>query len=207
MNFTSSIAEAIELLDKAEHDVRIKAHDEVVEALVLRLANARELLYQCGDQKLAARVAHSYLRVLTIGIIQLDSVNDISRAADRFFEILTDYELVKDVLTTSEHERYFGYICVARAIGAERGTLYKNTENLRRIFQEWLGRKPASGTLKSTPSLVDFLYGPGVWELYATDANHVDLIPKHFLTLGLSIRPEQSILTKDSTVLLPSNML
>lgn len=104
---------------------------------------------------------------------------------DRMIGLLARHNVLKNIITDKEHCQVLACICTARVVLAAMGFKYPEKHNLADLLQKWLGLKPSVDILTKVPDFVDYLYGPGVWELYGKDVEQVHLVPEHLFNHGV----------------------
>lgn len=129
---------------------------------------------------------------------------------DRLISILTRHHMTREIIEDSEHEKILTGICMSHVYLLSLGGKTSAEHGLKELLTQWFGVAPPGTAVASVPDFVDYMYGPGVWQLYGTEVECMHQAPKHLYDLGLPIvgpQPVKNPQNNPDETDLPPNLL
>lgn len=145
------------------------------------------------------------------GINLISASSPAMRGADieRLIAILTRHAMTSEILNDPEHARIFAGICTFHVYLLSVGNKPPSEYGLAELLTQWFGKTPPQRVITSVPDFVDYMYGPGVWQLYGTEVERMHHVPKYLYDLKLPVvgpKPGNSFQNQPDGIGLPSSL-
>lgn len=143
-------------------------------------------------------LSHASKRTLTFPAYQMQTLASI----------ILNNGFLHEAVANDKHARILANLIIRRVNLRDEFDLVEEHGPIENLLQQW-GKEPPEGVLQRTPNVVDFIYGKGVWDLYAPDANPNANLAQHFWDIGLPVQGQinQSNKKLIDTPNIPQDML
>lgn len=125
---------------------------------------------------------------------------------DSIFSILENNPLVQEFTANTKDAQILAHLCMIKVVEMHYGATTQEHEALGTVISSWMGAPAPSEVFISLPAMVNYLYGPGVWELYGMDVTVEDHVPSYLFKQGLPIKKHEHRVESTLSCTLPVDL-
>lgn len=204
----SALSSVISTHLKLETDKSAEAHRQFYAALTYA---TREFEGK-HDTTLASYVCQYWLRYFSTTLVNSSYHEGYCYDMDSFIELALNHGLTQSLVEEEKPARVLAVVVGARVIVHADGTPHQEHNNVKKVLKAWFEQPVPDDAVNTLAGCIDYLYGPGVWALYAADVEWQDDIIGYLYKQGLQpVGPKPSNMCKtegpDSNSLMPNDVL
>lgn len=142
---------------------------------------------------------------VTLPIIMPDVAH--AEEIELFLRFLRKTELIIEFTQKPENQQVLAAIIVYRAHLAEIHQKTMDNTCIRDFLEQWTGRPYSLDALSSEKTMVDILYGPGVWDIYLDQGDLRSFCIRQLYTLAPAVNcHSEHMSTNKAVVYLPNDL-
>lgn len=175
----AKLMETVKQLLDIEEELRNKPQADSRMMHITLLRNASDLLRDQHEQEAALPVARAWINDFSMILCISNLPHQFKDDIDIFVEIVVKYNLVNEISADVDASRVLAFACTTLVLCHAQSASFPSTANVGRLMSQWAGKAAPKKAATDLASHVDFLYGPGVWDLYCTELVKTEHIPRH----------------------------
>lgn len=106
---------------------------------------------------------------------------------DTFFKLLYNFNKVTEFVQDDYNARILIHACLERVRLYEQQVYLPPIQHVATILYKWTNKDMMDSDITTLSGLVDFIYGPGVWDIYRSDVEENADMPQHLRNMGLPL--------------------
>lgn len=154
--------------------------------LIIRTQQYRD----AGTYYIHNELAQHWVNFLTLEVLNAKKVSLPLSNITRFIDLLSAPGVVEKVSSQPANHAMLACVILQAVCEEAGGAPESFWFTVPTLLERWSGKEVSLHLAHTPVEVANFLYGPGVWDIYRNDVEDDDILPAHLFSLGVPLRGE-----------------